>query len=501
MWWLPAVGLLPLLVGSVLVLICQVKLIVARFQQARPPVRTFVAEAHAVVIGGSIAGLIAAKMLARHFGTVTIVERDDGGDDPEAPALPPQAHHSHLILRKALDVMGEYFPGLEAAALLKGARPLTLQQLHIVVDGVRWAQSAGQGITFLGCPRSTIQRVLHEDILQDGRIVLHRGATVVDVLCDAAEGQPGVVSGVKVRRKGSDAVAEMRASLVVDCSGRHSNAAKWVERCGGRVVTEEWPSQVCYASVTGTLRRPPPWDLLYLPPHPPHRPHGVCVLAVTEGTPASVLVSAITTDSSGVVPRDHDGFRRFVLAAVAEADEETRAVLAQLQFEAADIREYRQPCSVRRFFPSLPLGFIPVGDSVASFNPIFGQGVATACVAVESLDVALACNPADPQALQRQYFAMLLPFVGRVWDLVALHDPGPAPSPRPASLAAALVALYLRGVGRAMHLPWVADRWYPFVHLCAAPWAVLHPSLVCAALLGFFGFVSGAKPSPKCKTS
>lgn len=45
-----------------------------------------------------------------------------------------------------------------------------------------------------------------------------------------------------------------------------------------------------------------------------------------------------TTDSSGVVPRDHDGFRRFVLAAVAEADEETRAVLAQLQFEVLSLQ-------------------------------------------------------------------------------------------------------------------------------------------------------------------
>lgn len=42
-------------------------------------------------------------------------------------------------------------------------------------------------------------------------------------------------------------------------TGRHSNAAKWVERCGGRVATEEWPSQVCdQAALCGVANPPGP---------------------------------------------------------------------------------------------------------------------------------------------------------------------------------------------------------------------------------------------------
>ena len=38
---------------------------------------------HAVVLGASIAGMLAARVLADHFDTVTVVERDVLGDAPE----------------------------------------------------------------------------------------------------------------------------------------------------------------------------------------------------------------------------------------------------------------------------------------------------------------------------------------------------------------------------------------------------------------------------------
>eukprot|EP00668_Euglena_longa_P033269 GGOE01042810.1.p1 GENE.GGOE01042810.1~~GGOE01042810.1.p1 ORF type:complete len:441 (-),score=73.62 GGOE01042810.1:82-1404(-) len=435
-------------------------------------------------------------MLTRHVGRVTVLERDDGGGDPWAPAMPAQSPHSHIILRKALDVLSEYFPGLEDAALQQGAAAFSLQQLLVVVDGVPWARSGGGGILFLGCPRTTIQRVLHEDVMRDKHVEVVRGSTVTDLMSIPGGGGSAVVTGVKYRQKDSKDAVELHADLVVDCSGRHSNVVKWVERCGGSVETEEWPSRVSYASVLGTLPCTPRWGMLYLPPHPPQRRCGLCVLVVATGSPSKVLVSAIAMGSRAV-PRDRQGFLKFVLAVVADCPgEDVAALLAQLQFEEDDIRKYHQPHSFRRFFTSLPLGFIPVGDAVAAFNPIFGQGIASACAAVESLDVALACNPADPQRLQCHYFSMLLPFVGRIWDLVALHDPCPntlVTARR--SFGMWMVYFYLRGVGRGMHLRWVADRWYPFVHLCAPPWAALHPMLVLAAVLGNLGITNGMRHS------
>ena len=53
---------------------------------------------HAVVIGGSIAGMTTARVLADHFARVTIIERDRLPDGPEFRRGAPQARHAHILL-------------------------------------------------------------------------------------------------------------------------------------------------------------------------------------------------------------------------------------------------------------------------------------------------------------------------------------------------------------------------------------------------------------------
>lgn len=52
---------------------------------------------HAVVVGASVAGLLAARVLARHFDEVTIVERDTCDEGIAARKGVPQGDHIHLL--------------------------------------------------------------------------------------------------------------------------------------------------------------------------------------------------------------------------------------------------------------------------------------------------------------------------------------------------------------------------------------------------------------------
>ncbi|MCC5650021.1 hypothetical protein LC609_09260 [Nostoc sp. XA013] len=54
-------------------------------------------ERHALVIGGSIAGLLAAQVLTKYFNQVTIIERDHLSAQPEQRPGVPQAHHLHIL--------------------------------------------------------------------------------------------------------------------------------------------------------------------------------------------------------------------------------------------------------------------------------------------------------------------------------------------------------------------------------------------------------------------
>ncbi len=53
---------------------------------------------HAIVIGGSMGGLLAARVLSTHFASVTLVERDKMHDRPESRKGQPQ---TRISTRKA----------------------------------------------------------------------------------------------------------------------------------------------------------------------------------------------------------------------------------------------------------------------------------------------------------------------------------------------------------------------------------------------------------------
>src|ERR1700754_2453085 len=67
---------------------------------------------HAVVIGGSIAGLCAARVLSDFYDRVTVYERDTLPDGPANRAAVPQGRHVHLLMARGAQEFDAHFPGL-----------------------------------------------------------------------------------------------------------------------------------------------------------------------------------------------------------------------------------------------------------------------------------------------------------------------------------------------------------------------------------------------------
>lgn len=67
---------------------------------------------HAVVLGGSLAGLMAARVLADHFDEVTLIERDAYSETTESRRGIPQANHVHGLLVRGRHILEELFPPL-----------------------------------------------------------------------------------------------------------------------------------------------------------------------------------------------------------------------------------------------------------------------------------------------------------------------------------------------------------------------------------------------------
>ena len=76
---------------------------------------------HAIVAGGSIAGLLAARALSDHFEQVTLIERDALARSPEPRKGVPQGPHAHGLLVRGRAILEDLFPGLVEALCAEGA--------------------------------------------------------------------------------------------------------------------------------------------------------------------------------------------------------------------------------------------------------------------------------------------------------------------------------------------------------------------------------------------
>ena len=75
----------------------------------------------AVVIGASIAGLLAAHVLADRYGQVTVIDRDEVPETPTHRRGVPHGRHLHALAARGQQALEELLPGLSAALVADGA--------------------------------------------------------------------------------------------------------------------------------------------------------------------------------------------------------------------------------------------------------------------------------------------------------------------------------------------------------------------------------------------
>jgi 2-polyprenyl-6-methoxyphenol hydroxylase-like FAD-dependent oxidoreductase len=89
-----------------------------------------------------------------------------------------------------------------------------------------------------------------------------------------------------------------------------------------------------------------------------------------------------------------------------------------------DVMTYRQADSRRRDFwacERLPARLAVVGDAVASFNPLYGQGMSSAALHASALSMFLRSAP-DLDAPARDFLALQRVIVDAAWQISASED-------------------------------------------------------------------------------
>ena len=371
---------------------------------------------HAVVIGGSMGGLLAARILSDFFDQVTILERDQVNDLPEARKGQPQTRHLHALLAKGLAVMTRYFPDLPQGLTDNGA---------IVADMgecIRWYTFGGYRVQApTGFAGALMSRPLLEWQVRR-RVLALPNVTLLDEVdverLDFTDANRSV-GGVQIRQRRSGEHKLLRADLTVDAAGRGTAAPKWLEAAGyGKPPESAVKVNMGYATRI-YRRRPddlPGAAMVIVAGEAPHDKRGGLVFPI-EG---DRWICTLAGTAADYPPTDEAGFLEYARSLAAP---DVYNLIARLE-PLTEIISHKLPSSLRRHYEKMkrfPAGYLVLGDAVCSFNPVYGQGMTSATLQADALAELLA-GRTSLSGLAPAYFRRIAKIVDIPWQMAVGED-------------------------------------------------------------------------------
>ena len=185
---------------------------------------------HAIVIGGSIAGLITARVLSDFFEQVTILERDEIEDRPVIHKSVPQGNHLHALLNGGRQVLSVLYVGFTDDLRGLGANRIVLGRdiAWYFPDGKAYSPTGSVrepfdvGLEAHCASRGLIEYVIRQRTQRVPVIRIETGKAVRELIF-----REGVARGVRC-----DDGRSFEAAMVVDATGRASHAPQWLAAVG-----------------------------------------------------------------------------------------------------------------------------------------------------------------------------------------------------------------------------------------------------------------------------
>ena len=371
---------------------------------------------HAVVLGASMAGLVAARALAEFFETVTVVERDALSDGADHRRGVPQGRQIHALLLRGAQALDELFPGILDELVAAGAPSFDYQdlsKLHFNMGGHLAVQSGSlEGLKAYSPSRPFLKSHVRRRVRAIPNIAFLDNHDVVDVTSNSSRDR---ITGARIVSRHSHAESELSADLVVDATGRGARTPAMLEQLGyARPAEDDVVIHLMYAS-----------QLLRMPPESLHEVGGI--VAPVPGRPTGMAILRYEHDTVmfavfGMAGNDPP-VGCSAMCAFAEQFAPTHLLAAIRAAEPlGETAQHRFPSSRWRRYDKarlLPEGLLVVGDAVCSFNPIYGQGMTVAALEALALRNCLSRGTSD---LPRRFFRATAKPIGQAWQLAAGGD-------------------------------------------------------------------------------
>ena len=374
----------------------------------------------AVVIGGGIAGKLAAKVLSETFQEVIILEADQEYKDKTPRKKVPQSYHPHVLLKSGENSIERLFPGFFRELMENGSIKSNFTRDLKWHHFGNWKQQFSGDLTLVQQSRPLLEFHLQKRIEQVVNITTRYATRVEDLLFDR---QYNKITGVKIRSVKTGIEDEIHATLVIDASGNSSQAIKWLKKNNISVVEEKIRIQLFYSTRLFRLKKQNiiPWFNLLISPSFPENPYGAFIQSIEEST-FSVTFSGYNNE---LAPKTNDDF----LAYAQKLPVNDVVNFLQHAEPLTEIKIHKIPFQIWRRFDkakNLPEGLLVVGDSHCRFDPLFGQGISVAAMEAVELQKCLLNKEHHTNGFSQNFHRKISRIIKTPWDMAtteALRHP------------------------------------------------------------------------------
>ncbi len=356
------------------------------------------------MIGSSIAGLLSAAAMSPYYSKVTLLDADTFSSEGSVRKATPQGRHVHGLLSSGWTALQKLLPGVEGRLKEMGAEWVDFGKEF------RWHHFGKFKATFESLmegpfmSRTCFEAAVRAEVMALGNVEF-RSDAVVGLIGESSE-----LRGVRLASGG-----EINADRVVDASGRASRCPQWLEKIGGRepqvqTLAAGLRYSSCRFKVSANYDAAD-WKALFVIPKPPETMSG----AVFPQEDGNWLVT-LAGRKKDTMPTNHEEFLEYAKQLdcpdVYEAikDAEPLSALAHYRFKES-----------RRYFyekSSMPKNLLVIGDSVCSFNPIFGQGMTVCILEALKMSELMERGECDSQS----YFKSISGIVDHAWEMITVED-------------------------------------------------------------------------------
>lgn len=372
----------------------------------------------AIVLGGSISGVLSARVLSDFFEEVIILEKDNLSNLKMARNSVPQSRHLHVLLETGLKNLDDFFPSFSDKLIEKGSSIIDSQNDVAWFHFGGWKKRYKSNLRLALQSRPLLESTLRETLLEQCKNVTIRTQIRVNGLLYDRSKQK--ISGVKVvnNNKRIDKFSIM-GDLIVDCMGRNSRCNKWLSELGYGIPENKYID--IGMGYTSLLMKPnknflKEYKALFVHPYPPYNTkYGAVIPHENDENGNEQYIVALSGCLGDHAPKDFDGFLNFA----SKLDNDAISDFIRNAEPVSDFSYLQSKTNSRKYFENLrytPKGIISIGDAILVPNPIYGQGMTIVSLEAKILHETLNQGI---KGFEKKYYRRIGPLLNFAWDITS----------------------------------------------------------------------------------